>query len=93
MLFDYAVDVAAASADVLRLMCKFPSSSYTNIKEERERARKKREERITATAATLIYSDIQWSLYVKQSLSMKFCVVSNRNIRLHYFMFIKYTHT
>jgi hypothetical protein len=39
MLFDYAVDVA--SADVLRLMCKFPSSSYTNIKEEREREREK----------------------------------------------------
>jgi hypothetical protein len=42
ILFDYAVDDAAVSVDVLRLMCKFPSSSYTNIKEEREREKKRR---------------------------------------------------
>jgi hypothetical protein len=41
MMFDYTA--AAASVDVLRLMCKFPSSSYNKRKREREREKKRRE--------------------------------------------------
>jgi hypothetical protein len=40
MPLGYAVDVAA-SVDVLLLMCKFPSSSYNNIRGEREKKTKK----------------------------------------------------
>jgi cytoskeletal protein RodZ len=40
MLFDYAV---AVSVDVSQLMCKFPSSSYNNVRKgEREREKKKK---------------------------------------------------
>jgi hypothetical protein len=56
MLVDYAV---AVSVDVLQLMCKFPSSSYNTLGEERER--KKKEKKRTKNNSNSRYTNLQWN--------------------------------